>query len=116
MHRNEADFTLTFRRLADGIVPDGAAAWGTAWRARLARDPQTPQQRAIAMRRVNPACIPRNHRIERVISAATAADDFAPFRELLRVLQNPYDEQPGYEAYMEPPLPEEQVLRTFFGT
>lgn len=116
MHRNEADFTLTFRRLADGIVPDGAAAWGTAWRARLARDPQTPQQRAIAMRRVNPACIPRNHRIERVISAATAAVDFAPFRELLRVLQNPYDEQPGYEAYMEPPLPEEQVLRTFCGT
>jgi serine/tyrosine/threonine adenylyltransferase len=116
MHRTEADFTLTFRRLADGIVPDGAGEWGAAWQARLARDPQTPQQRAIAMQRVNPAYIPRNHRVERVINAATAAQDFAPFRELLRVLQNPYDEQPGYEAYREPPSPDERVLRTFCGT
>jgi len=116
MHRSEADFTLTFRRLCDGIVPDGFDAWAAAWRARLARDPQVAQQRADAMRRVNPAYIPRNHRIERVIAAATMEADFSPFRELLRVLQHPYEEQAGDEAYMNPPLPEERVLRTFCGT
>jgi protein adenylyltransferase len=116
MHRVEADFTLTFRRLCDGIVADGLAEWAAAWRARLTRDPQVAEQRADAMRRVNPAYIPRNHRIEQVIAAATVEADYSPFRELLRVLQHPYEEQGGDEAYMNPPLPEERVLRTFCGT
>lgn len=116
MHRTDADFTLTFRRLCDGIVPPDCNEWAAAWRARIARDPQTPPQRAAAMRRVNPAYIPRNHRIEQVIAAATASADFSPFGELLRVLTDPYDEKPGLEAYMNPPLPGERVLQTFCGT
>ena len=35
------------------------------------------------MRAVNPAFIPRNHRIEAVIEAAVEREDFAPFEELL---------------------------------
>ncbi len=116
MHRSAADFTLSFRRLGDGIVPNGCHDWAQDWRARLARDPQTPKQRARAMRRVNPAYIPRNHRIERVIAAATADADFAPFHELRRVLADPFEERAGLEAYMNPPLPEERVLQTFCGT
>jgi serine/tyrosine/threonine adenylyltransferase len=116
MHRTDADFTLTFRRLCDGISPPACDEWAAAWRARIARDPQTPPERAAAMRRVNPAYIPRNHRIEQVIVAATVNADFSPFRELLRVLADPYDEKPGLEAYMNPPLPGERVLRTFCGT
>ena len=38
------------------------------------------------MRAVNPAFIPRNHRVEAVIEAAVSRDDFAPFEELLTVL------------------------------
>ena len=116
MHRSEADFTLTFRRLCAGLVPDGFDAWAAAWRARLTRDPQVAEQRAEAMRRVNPAYIPRNHRIEQVIAAATVDADFSRFRELLRVLEHPYEERAGDEAYMDPPQPEERVLRTFCGT
>lgn len=116
MHRGEADFTVTFRRLCDGAVPEGFDAWAAAWRARLARDPQSAQQRADAMRRVNPAYIPRNHRIEQVIAAATMEADFSPFRELLGVLQHPFEERAGDEAYLNPPLPEERVERTFCGT
>ena len=41
-------------------------------------------ERAESMRRVNPAFIPRNHRIEQVISAAVEREDFAPFEEMLR--------------------------------
>ncbi len=82
MHRNQADFTLTFRRLCDAAESEAQDAavrtlfsdprdydsWAAQWRARLARDPADPHTRAAAMRRVNPAYIPRNHRIEQVIA------------------------------------------------
>jgi hypothetical protein len=32
------------------------------------------------------------------------------------VLSKPYEDQPGYAAYTEPPLPEQRVLQTFCGT
>ena len=38
--------------------------WAQRWRARLARETVAPALRAEAMRQVNPAYIPRNHRIE----------------------------------------------------
>ena len=68
------------------------------------------------MRRVNPAFIPRNHRVEQIIGAAIERADLAPFEELLKVLSQPYQEQPGFETYAAPPRPEERVLRTFCGT
>ncbi len=67
------------------------------------------------MRAVNPAFIPRNHRVEAVIQAAVN-NDYAPFEELLTVLSKPYEDQPAYSAYTEPPLPEQRVLQTFCGT
>jgi uncharacterized protein YdiU (UPF0061 family) len=85
------------------------------WRQRLADEPQSPAERQAAMRAVNPAFIPRNHRVEAVIAAAVN-DDYAPFEELLTVLSKPYEDQPAYVAYADPPLPDERVLRTFCGT
>jgi uncharacterized protein YdiU (UPF0061 family) len=67
------------------------------------------------MRSINPAFIPRNHRVEAVIAAAVN-NDYAPFEELLTVLSKPYEDQPAYAAYAEPPLPEQRVLQTFCGT
>jgi uncharacterized protein YdiU (UPF0061 family) len=58
--------------------------------------------------------IPRNHRVEAVISAAVN-NDYAPFEELLTVLSKPYEDQPQFAAYAEPPLPEQRVLQTFCG-
>ncbi len=68
------------------------------------------------MRAVNPAFIPRNHRVEAVIEAAVNRDDYAPFEELLTVLSKPYEDQPAYAAYAEPPQPDQRVLQTFCGT
>ena len=68
------------------------------------------------MRSVNPAFIPRNHRVEAVIQAATNDDDYAPFEELLAVLSKPYEDQPSFAAYADPPMPEQRVLQTFCGT
>ncbi|HSJ10159.1 MAG TPA: hypothetical protein VK928_09605, partial [Longimicrobiales bacterium] len=72
-------------------------------------------RRRDAMRRVNPAYIPRNHRVEAVIQAGSKGD-FAPFDELLAVVTRPFEEQPERIAYREPPLAHERVARTFCGT
>jgi uncharacterized protein YdiU (UPF0061 family) len=68
------------------------------------------------MRAVNPAFIPRNHRIQRVIDAAIEEGDFAPFAELSAVLARPYLARAGLEAYAAAPQPAERVLQTFCGT
>jgi protein adenylyltransferase len=130
MAKNNADFTLTFRRLSAaaedaerdqdvGTLFAGPVAydeWAARWRQRTAEEPQTPAERAAMMRAVNPAFIPRNHRIEAVIQAAVASDDYAPFEELLAVLAKPYEEQPAFADYANPPEPHQRVLQTFCGT
>ncbi|MGC2777056.1 MAG: YdiU family protein, partial [Bradyrhizobium sp.] len=125
----KTDFTLTFRRLSEAAGsgdasevralfedPTGFDEWIPRWRQRLAEEPQHPAERREAMRKVNPAFIPRNHRIEAVITAAVENDDYKPFEELHTVLAKPYDDQPELAAYAEPPKAEERVLQTFCGT
>jgi serine/tyrosine/threonine adenylyltransferase len=129
MAKNDADFTLTFRRLSDAAgdadddsvraqFTDPAAfdEWAVRWRQRIADEPQSPAERQAAMRAVNPAFIPRNHRVEAVIQAAVNNDDYAPFEELLTVLAKPFEDQPAFAAYADPPLPDQRVLQTFCGT
>lgn len=128
MAKNGADFTLTFRHLGEAASDDAADVraqftdpaafdeWAPRWRARLALEQQTPAERKAAMRAVNPAFIPRNHRIEAVIAAAVTNDDYAPFEELLTVLAKPFEDQPQFAAYADPPLPEQRVTQTFCGT
>jgi uncharacterized protein YdiU (UPF0061 family) len=68
------------------------------------------------MRAVNPAFVPRNHRVEAVIDAAVNRDDFTPFEELVTVLSKPYDDQPELASYAEAPKPHQCVFQTFCGT
>ena len=130
MAANQADFTLTFRLLADAAAgPDNDAAvrdcfadptafdeWARRWRERLAAEDRSVEDRAAAMRRVNPVCIPRNHLVQAVIDAAVQRGDFQPFEELVDVLANPFDEQPGRAMYAVPARPEQCVDQTFCGT
>jgi uncharacterized protein YdiU (UPF0061 family) len=68
------------------------------------------------MRAVNPAFIPRNHRIEEVIEAAVVAADFTPFEALLLILAKPFEVQPAFAHYMDSPQVHERVCQTFCGT
>jgi uncharacterized protein YdiU (UPF0061 family) len=68
------------------------------------------------MRRVNPAFIPRNHRIEQVINAAVNDSDFTSFAELSAVLAQPYRSSKDFEPYADAPCLNERVLKTFCGT
>jgi len=128
MAESEADFTLTFRRLSEAAADAGSDdklrdlfgnsaafdAWAKRWRERLSRENQ-PEAARQAMLRTNPAFIPRNHRIEAAIREAEYGR-YEAFHQLADVLMRPYDDQPAYAEYAEPPAPEERVLQTFCGT
>ena len=127
---NSVDYTVFYRGLCAAAADPAADApvaalfaapgafhdWAEAWRRRLARESVAPEARASAMRLVNPAFIPRNHRIEAMIQAAVLREDFAPFEALVRVLERPYEEQPDFAHLSEPPQLEERVQRTYCGT
>ena len=96
--------------------PAAYKVWAERWRQRLSLEAVDATTRRAAMLAVNPAFIPRNHRVEAVIKAATERSDFRPFEELLDVLARPFEDQPALAHYADPPQPHEQVLRTFCGT
>ena len=130
LHHNQADYTLAFRGLcAAALSPAGDTGlrarfadpaaydeWASRWRQRLAADGVAAGARAAAMRLVNPAVIPRNHRIEQVITAAVGQSDFGPFYELLDVLSRPYADSGSLTRFADAPLAAERVTETFCGT
>jgi uncharacterized protein YdiU (UPF0061 family) len=130
MAANHADFTLTFRRLADALAgaegerrvrtlftdPGAYDSWAARWRRRLEEEPVSGEARAAAMRTASPAFIPRNHVVEAALDAAVGRQDFQPFEELLDVVSRPYEDRPDRERYATPAHPEECVRQTFCGT
>lgn len=130
MAANQADFTLTFRRLcaaATGTAGDAAVrvlftdpaaydTWAAQWHARLGQDSGSGQERTESMKLANPALIPRNHQVEAALSAAVERQDFQPFEALLEALSRPFDDRPEGELYTMPARPQERVMHTFCGT
>ena len=112
-----ADFTLTFRGLSDGTArrcftdPDAFDPWAEIWQARLAREPEDHDAKGL-MEASNPAIIPRNHMVERIIAAAVGGD-YAPFHAFHDALRKPHVPNPDYAN---PPEPGEEITATFCGT
>jgi uncharacterized protein YdiU (UPF0061 family) len=104
LRTQHVDFTSFFRALSAGTARDlflDRDAFD-AWAAR--RDALLPADRAAvaaAMDRVNPVYIPRNHRVEEALTAATAGD-LGPFHRLLDVVARPFTPRPGLEEYAGP--------------
>lgn len=127
MEAGKADFTLLFRSLSQAQAGDSAAAtalfedrnafdaWCVQWRERLARDPQSPAQRAEAMNAVNPLYIPRNHKVEEALASANGGD-YAPFFALLAVVRSPYFERADWADYALPAPGGTEPYVTYCGT
>ena len=139
--RSGADFTNSFRLLSEGGTPgaledsaqrsrlfeawpgtedlaanDALPGWLGDWRKRLEAGGRPWPATAGAMRRANPAVIPRNHRVEQALAAAEQGDDMGPMERLLEVLADPWQAYPQHSAYRHPPTAGERVLETFCGT
>lgn len=125
MAESEADFTGTFRALG-AAIEDGAplvqflgadaSSWLQRWRDRLGNI-ETAAIR-VQLNAVNPAIMPRNHRVEAMIAAAYDGD-FEPFSAMVEALKSPYAEpaSSGQAALLAtPPAADEVVHATFCGT
>ncbi|MDQ6606318.1 MAG: YdiU family protein [Actinomycetota bacterium] len=127
LHAQRVDFTSSFRALSSSLRGEPTRArglftersayddWSVRWRAQLDSQANVAQSVAEAMDRVNPVYVPRNHLVEEALGAASAGD-LEPFRELLGVVAQPFDERPGLEAYAAPGAPGLGPYRTFCGT
>lgn len=115
MQNDGADFTNTFRALSNGTARDQFTdrdafdAWATTHAERIAYLPNVHD----IMNAANPAVIPRNHRIEQMIAAATAGD-MAPFERLMAAYKTPYTLTDPDLA--KAPTQSEIVPATFCGT
>ncbi len=109
MQENKADYTNTFRSLITGNFVHNEG-WNRRWQARLSNGSFE------LMRANNPAVIPRNHKVEAALKAASVDNDLATFNRLLEVLSNPYEDTPidlaGYQVSSEI----EEGYKTFCGT
>jgi uncharacterized protein YdiU (UPF0061 family) len=121
MHASEMDMTLFFRSLAelDINAPDPSlfsqhtyhpAMWerrAPSWQdwlnryaARLQAENEPVETRRNRMNAVNPKFVLRNYLAQEAINLAEQGN-FSRVNELLEVMRNPYDEQPGREAFAE---------------
>jgi uncharacterized protein YdiU (UPF0061 family) len=67
------------------------------------------------MQSKNPALIPRNHRIEHMITAAVTGD-YTQFHRLTAALSSPFTASDAFEDLRQPPEAHEKVTATFCGT
>jgi serine/tyrosine/threonine adenylyltransferase len=135
LQAQQVDFTLGFRRLADAAEgddnplralcrdPQAPGPWLARWRSRAAELDAGVEPAAAAAARVrrlratNPWIIPRNHRVEEALGAASDHGDLAPFERLLDVLQRPFDDTPAAAPFATPaPLEITARYQTFCGT
>jgi serine/tyrosine/threonine adenylyltransferase len=118
MRSQAVDFTRFFRALSAGTArtlftsPEPFDAWAARREALLPADRAAA---AVAMDRVNPVYIPRNHRVEEAL-AAVAEGETGPFRRLVDVVSRPFEERPGLEDYAGPAPVSGVPYRTYCGT
>jgi uncharacterized protein YdiU (UPF0061 family) len=117
LQESRADYTIAFRELgsfssAEGAVNDRLREqflnrerfdeWAVRYRDRLRGEISRDDERRGRMDRVNPKYVLRNYLAQVAIEKAQQKD-FSEIDRLFALLQNPYSDQPGMDAYAAPP-------------
>ena len=116
MQSGGVDYSLFFRRLGDTPASEamrrladdfidlaGFRQWAGDFLDRLALESaEDESERQRRLHAVNPLYVLRNYLAQQAIEAAQQGD-FNPVRRLHHVLSNPFEEQPGVQAYAERP-------------
>ena len=120
IQKNKADYTLTFRHLAsdtilkDAIFKDASfQAWHKNWMHQVQSQKEGEEASRHIMLKHNPAVIPRNYLVEKVLSMAVIEQDYKLLNDFIEALLSPYEES---KIFSEPPLEEDMTYRTFCGT
>jgi len=120
MKKNKADYTNTFCHLMNikinnkKIYKDqNFINWSNAWQKRILINNNLKDKSLKLMKDTNPIIIPRNHKVEEALIAASK-NNIQSMNELLTVLSKPYENQKNIENYQSPSTDKE--YRTFCGT
>jgi len=121
MHQNKVDYTNTFCHLMNLTIEhnnsyesDDFLNWKKRWQERLKINNNSPEKYINLMRSVNPLVIPRNHKVEDVLSYAIQGS-LKPLTELLQILKNPYNKQKNISEFQTPSTSTKKY-QTFCGT
>ncbi len=114
---SHTDYTIVFRELGTFSSDDGVTneklsehvlnrerfdEWAVRYRDRLRVEESRDGERRARMDRVNPKYVLRNYLAQVAIEKAKQKD-FTEIDRLFNLLQNPYADQPGMDAYAAPP-------------
>lgn len=117
LQESQADYTMVFRELSSFSSAEGATneqlrehmlnrdrfdEWAARYRNRLRSEQRLDHERSVRMNRVNPKYVLRNYLAQVAIEKAQHKD-FSEIERLYTLLQHPYSDQPGMEAYAAPP-------------
>lgn len=117
MASTRTDFTLAFRNLSqieqqpstnDNVLRDlfidraRLDIWLQTYRSRLLQENSNDAERQIRMNQANPKFVLRNYLAQQAIEKAEQKD-FSEIEKLLKILENPFAEQPEFEQYAQLP-------------
>ena len=117
LQASHADYTIVFRELSTFSSAAEAIneklrehflnrerfdAWAVRYRARLRGEGSRDPDRLVRMNRVNPKYVLRNYLAQTAIEKAQQKD-FSEIDRLVHLLQDPFSDQPGMDAYAAPP-------------
>ncbi len=115
LHNSGADFTLSFRSLADAphntdlwvqqfSDVEGAKDWMDSYMARVLYEGRPESERMQEMNSINPLYILRNYLLQDAIDQAESGD-YTEVHKLFEVVQNPFEYSKKYKKYAMPPPP-----------
>ncbi|HEX3076668.1 MAG TPA: YdiU family protein [Lachnospiraceae bacterium] len=124
MKKYHADYTNTFldltfdrgREDSDLFQSTEFVQWNDLWQARLGRQQQSKEAVRQLMQASNPAIIPRNHRVEEALEAATIHGDYSVMEKLVQALSHPFAHSMEQMEFTSLPTGCNQPYRTFCGT
>ena len=88
--------------------------WKDRWKERLKTYNNTQEKYDKLMKAFNPVVIPRNHKVEEVLSEADN-NNLKPLESLLKILRDPYNKNHNIVEYQIVPITD-KVYQTFCGT
>ena len=127
MEKDKTDFTLTFRALSTLVNDDKSLFksyflnqnsiknWVEKWKNRLLLENENTNNIINFLNKINPAYIPRNHRVEEIINEGLKGD-YSYFERLNKILTKPFDDQHENIDYQRGPKETQRVSQTFCGT
>ncbi|UPK41766.1 protein adenylyltransferase SelO [Paenibacillus pabuli] len=124
MEKHGADYTNTFLALTFDTPLKGSPMvdtpefeqWNERRQARLSRQQEGKEESQQLMKSINPAVIPRNHRVEEALDRAENHGDLSVMDKLLDVLSNPFAHSAEQAEYAELPAQCNTSYQTFCGT